>query len=145
MSTNNKCFYKESQKNTAQVSLNTYLMKFSADLSLKCIHIRRIFYYKFFKQILKKKKKKTQAHRSVIRANTVFKLPQWGRFALTCIILVLNEIAVVQWDMFCYKKSSEICFVTKIAKVILYYCLVWTCDMALVVKFIFGFIIHKFV
>ena len=49
MSTNKICFYKESQKNIAQVSLNTPLMKFSAGFSLKCTHIRRIFYYKFFK------------------------------------------------------------------------------------------------
>ena len=34
MSTNNICFYEENQKNIAQLSLNTPLMKFSADLSL---------------------------------------------------------------------------------------------------------------
>ena len=34
MSTNNICFYKESQKNIAKESLNTPLMTFSADLSL---------------------------------------------------------------------------------------------------------------
>ena len=33
MSTNNKCFYEENQKNIAKVSLNTPLMKFFADLS----------------------------------------------------------------------------------------------------------------
>ena len=34
MSINKICFYKENQKNTALVSLNTLLMKFSVDLSI---------------------------------------------------------------------------------------------------------------
>ena len=34
MSTNNICLYEENQKNIAQVSLNTPLVKFSAELSL---------------------------------------------------------------------------------------------------------------
>ena len=48
LSTNNICFYTESQKHIAYASLNTPLIKSSADLSLKCIRIRRIFYYNFF-------------------------------------------------------------------------------------------------
>ena len=47
------CFYKESQKNIALVSLDTPLMKFFADLSLTSTHIRGIFYYKFFSDFLK--------------------------------------------------------------------------------------------
>ena len=46
MNTNNIYFYKESQKNSAYISSNKPLM-FSADLSLNCTRIRRV-YYKFF-------------------------------------------------------------------------------------------------
>ena len=47
MNTNNIYFYKESQKNIAYMSSNKPLMKFSADVSLNCTRIRRV-YYKFF-------------------------------------------------------------------------------------------------
>ena len=48
MSTNYISFNKEDEKNIAYVLLNTPLMKFSADLSLKHTRNRRLFYYKFF-------------------------------------------------------------------------------------------------
>ena len=44
MSTSNICFYKENQENIALASF----MKSSADLSLKCVFIRWMFYYNFF-------------------------------------------------------------------------------------------------
>ena len=47
MITNNIYFYKESQKKIAYISSNKHFMKFSADLSLNCTRIRRV-YYKFF-------------------------------------------------------------------------------------------------
>ena len=47
MNTNNIYCCKECQKNIAYVSSNKPLMKFSADLSLNCTRIRRV-YYKFF-------------------------------------------------------------------------------------------------
>ena len=53
MNTNNICFYKESQKNIAEVSSNTPLTKFSTDHSLNCPRIRN-FYNKFFQLFFKK-------------------------------------------------------------------------------------------
>ena len=52
MSTNNICLYKENQEKKiwALTLLNNTLMKFSVDLTLKCVLIRWIFYYKFFMQ-----------------------------------------------------------------------------------------------